>query len=133
MFKKIFLWGLSAGILSAAASLIYNRIYFFATEADFSKIVNTGSIIGTCIGSCILASAGFWALQKWLKHKGEIIFNFIFTILSFASVMGPIAGKLPLDIAFPELFPGLAVPMHFFPALAWYTLRPVFRKDAVLQ
>jgi hypothetical protein len=26
----------------------------------------------------------------------------------------------------PELFPGLAVPMIFFPALAWYTFKPLF-------
>jgi len=28
----------------------------------------------------------------------------------------------------PELFPGLVVPMLFFPALAWFTLKPLFIK-----
>jgi len=31
-----------------------------------------------------------------------------------------------LDVKTPELFPGLAVPMVFFPAMAWYTLKPLF-------
>ena len=132
MFKKIFFWGITAGVLSSIACIIYNRIYFFATEADFSKVVNIGSIAGTCIGGCLLAALGYWAMQKWLKAKGEIIFNFVFSILSFASVMGPISATLPLDISFPELFPGLAVPMHFFPALAWYTVRPLFMKNKSL-
>ncbi len=40
--------------------------------------------------------------------------------------MIPISVTLPLSIQFPELFPGLAVPMIFFPALAWYTVKPLF-------
>ena len=132
MFKKLFFWGICAGILSAIACIIYNRIYFFATEADFSKVINVGSISGSCIGGSLLAAIGYWVMQKWFKTKGEIIFNFTFSILSFASVMGPVSATLPLDIQFPELFPGLAVPMHFFPALAWFTLRPLFVKDKML-
>jgi hypothetical protein len=31
-----------------------------------------------------------------------------------------------LNIGSPELFPGLVVPMMFFPALAWLTIQPVF-------
>lgn len=129
MFKKYFFWAISAGLLSSLSSLIYNRIYFFATEADFSKIINTGSIIGSCIGASLLAAAGFWLTQKLFKAKGEFFFNLLFSILSFASLIGPLSIKLPLDIQFPELFPGLAIPMHFFPVLAWYTLRPLFMKE----
>ena len=54
--------------------------------------------------------------------------NFVFAILTFASILGPFATKLPLDVEMPELFPGLTVPMHFFPALAWFTLKPLFIK-----
>jgi hypothetical protein len=55
-----------------------------------------------------------------------VIFNFVFSIASFAMVIVPISISLPLDVLFPELFPGLAVPMLFFPALAWYTIVPLF-------
>jgi hypothetical protein len=24
------------------------------------------------------------------------------------------------------MFPGLVVPMHFFPAIVWYTIQPLF-------
>jgi hypothetical protein len=126
MYKRTFIHGLSSGILAAVAALIYNKIYFFATEADFSKVLNTGSLLGYSLGICIVATFISYGLTKWLKKKGGIVFNFLFTIISFACVMVPISISLPLDVKTPELFPGLAVPMVFFPALAWYTLNPLF-------
>jgi hypothetical protein len=128
MFKKIFFQGIVAGILAAVAAIIYNHIYFFATEVDFSKVVNKGTLLGANLFACMLAAIGYYGLKKWLKNKAEIIFNFAFAILSFASITYPIAAKLPLDILNPELFPGLTVPMHFFPALAWFTINPLFEK-----
>ena len=129
MFKRIFFYSITAGLLSALCCIIYNRIYFFATEADFSKVLNTGVLIGINMLACLVAGTGYWALTKWFRKTGEIIFNFAFSILSFASVIVPISVSLPLDVKTPELFPGLSVPMHFFPAVAWFTLRPLFIKE----
>ena len=126
MFKKIFYHSLFAGILASIAGLIYNRIYLFATLADFSKVLNTGSIIGLNIMVCIAAGMIYWALVKLLTKKGDILFGFLFSIISFACVMIPISISLPLKIQSPELFPGLAVPMVFFPAIAWFTVKPLF-------
>ena len=126
MFKRIFIHGLIASILAAIAAIIYNRIYFFATEADFSKVINYGSIIGLSVAICMIATFVNYGLVRWLGKKGEIVFNFLFSIISFACVMIPISISLPLDVKTPELFPGLAVPMVFFPAMAWYTLMPLF-------
>ena len=126
MFKRIFFHGLAAAVLSAIAAIIYNHVYIFATEADFSKIINYGSIIGLSLGVCIIATFLYFGLVLWLKKAAEIVFNFLFSIISFACVMIPISITLPLSIKTPELFPGLAVPMVFFPAMAWYTLKPLF-------
>ena len=126
MFKRIFFHGLAASVLTAIAAIVYNRIYFFATEADFSKVLNNGSIIGLSLMVCMLATFLYFGLAKWSAKKGEIVFNFLFSIVSFACLMVPISISLPLDIKTPELFPGLAVPMVFFPALSWYTLKPIF-------
>jgi hypothetical protein len=130
MYKKLFFHSLFAGIIAAIAAIIYTRIYFFATQVDFSKLLNTGSLIGLNIRICFVAGLLFWVSIKSLKKKGEIVFNFLFSILSFAAVIIPISLTLPLDIQFPELFPGLAVPMVFFPAIAWYTVRPLFAHAA---
>ena len=126
MFKRVFFLGIAASVFSAIAGIIYNRIYFFATEIDFSKILNTVSIIGMSLMMCLLISFLYWVLIYLLKSKGEIVFNFLLAILSFVMVIIPISISLPLQIKNPELFPGLAVPMVFFPALAWHTLRPLF-------
>ena len=131
MFKKIFFLGILSGIVAAIAAIIYNRIYFFATETDFSRILNAGSIIGLNVGFCVLICFLYWVLVYLLKRNGEIVFNFLFLILSFAMVIIPISISLPLDIKNPELFPGLAVPMVFFPALAWHTLRPLFKVNNI--
>ena len=129
MFKRYFYHGLIAGILAALAANIYNQIYFFATETDFSRVLGVGRIIGLNLLFCFLAAFLEWGLVSWLKKKGELVFNFLFSILSFALVILPISISLPLDLKSPELFPGLAVPMVFFPALAWYTLVPLFRNS----
>ncbi len=126
MFRKAFLHGLVAGILASAAGIIYNRIYFFATETDFSLVLNTGSIIGLNIMVCLLVGILYWVLIKLFSKRRDIIFNFLFSIISFACVMIPISISLPLKVQSPELFPGLAVPMVFFPAMAWYTVKPLF-------
>jgi hypothetical protein len=126
MFKRIFFHGLLAAALAAIAAIIYNRIYFFATEVDFSKVLGTPMIIGISVIICLLAAFLYWALLGWLRNKGEIVFNFLFSIISFACVIIPISITLPLNVEFPELFPGLAVPMIFFPAIAWYTVKPLF-------
>ena len=126
MYKRIFFHSLLSGILAALACIIYYRIYFFATEADFSKVMNTFSMTGYSIIICLIAGFIYWAIVKRIKRRGEIVFNFLFSILSFAAVIIPISVSLPLDIQFPELFPGLAVPMVFFPVIAWYTVQPLF-------
>ncbi len=126
MFRRIFFHGLMAALLSALAAIIYSRIYFFATETDFSKVLGLRRITGFSFLTCMMTVLLNYGIIRMLKKKGEIIFNFLFSILSFAAVMIPISVTLPLSVQLPELFPGLAVPMVFFPAIAWYTLNPLF-------
>ncbi|HEY4936759.1 MAG TPA: hypothetical protein VII44_09270 [Puia sp.] len=126
MFKRVFFHGMMASVLSAISAIIYKRIYFFANEADFSKVLDLRRLIGLSLLICLVAALLNYGLNRWLKKKGDIIFNFLFSILSFASVVIPISFTLPLNVQFPELFPGLAVPMVFFPAIAWYTVNPLF-------
>ena len=57
-------------------------------------------------------------LKGWL--------NVLIAALSFLSILGPLSMSLPLNIKFPEMFPGLAIPMHFFPALMFFGLFPFF-------
>jgi len=126
MFKKALLLGIVSGLLAGIAGLVYAKVYYSATEADFSAVASTIRIIASSLFGGVLAAIGYVSAIRLLKSKGEIVFNLIFSILSFASLLGPIAWRLPRDIGTPELFPGMVIPMHFFPALAWYTLKPLF-------
>jgi hypothetical protein len=126
MFKKDFIHGIIAGILASIAGIIYSRVYFFANEADFSALINLSSIIGLNISGGILIAASHAIFLKLIKKNGELVFSLILSVLSFALIVVPISISLPLTVKFPELFPGLAVPMLFFPAIAWFAINPVF-------
>jgi len=130
MFKRALLLGIVSGLLAGVAGAVYARVYYTINEADFSKVASIIRIFAASIFGGVLAAIGYTLLDKWLKNKGEIVFNFIFTLISFASLLAPIAVRLPRTIDTPELFPGLVIPMHFFPALAWYTLRPLFIRQS---
>ena len=117
-----------AGILAAVAANIYNQIYFFATEIDYSNIINVVSLFSLNLIASLLAGLLYWLLTALFKTKGAIIFNFVYSVGSFACVIIPIAITLPLSTPNPELFPGLTVPMVFFPVIAWMTIDPLFKK-----
>lgn len=132
MFKRTFLHAVLASILASLAGIIYNRIYYFSTEVDFTQVLNTGRIIALSVLTTMVAAFLKYFLIRLLKSRGEIVFNFFFSIVSFAAVIIPISVSLPLNVKSPELFPGLAVPMVFFPVVAWYTVNPFFRNDGLL-
>ena len=129
MLKRLLLLGVISGILAGIVALIYQKVYSSSVGADFSNVAKPVGIVISNVVGCLVAAFGYWILNKWLKGKTEIVFNFIFMILSFASMLPAFGAKLPLDVASPELFPGLVIPMHFFPALAWFTLEPLFIKN----
>lgn len=128
MTKAIFIQSLVAGILAAIAANIYNQIYFFATQIDYSNIINVWSLIALNLFVSLVAGILYWLLQTFFRIKGAIIFNFVYSIGSFACLIIPLAITLPLSTPFPELFPGLTVPMVFFPVIAWMTIDPLFKK-----
>jgi len=126
MFKKDFIHGIIAGILASIAGIIYSHVYFFANEADFSSLVNVYSITSLNVAAGMVIAATHAISVKFLKKNAELVFNLILSVLSFSLIVLPISISLPLNVQFPELFPGLAVPMMFFPAIAWFTLNPIF-------
>lgn len=129
MFKKHFYHGLTSGIMAALAAIIYSRIHFFATQADFSGIINPGTMISLNLVACLIISIGYFFFVSDHKKNRVLVFHLLISILSFAAIIIPISISLPLSVRNPELFPGLAVPMIFFPVLAWFTFKPLFLQD----
>jgi len=126
--RKLFLQGIIAGILAALGGIIYFNIYQNTLGTEFDKIINIRSIAGASIFGCMLMSIGYWLIERFQKENLAGVLNIVIALLSFASIVTPISMSLPLDIKNPELFPGLVVPMHFFPALAFLCIVPFFKK-----
>lgn len=129
--KKIFIHGVVAGIIATLASVIYSNLYQSTLGVSFDKIINIGSVFGACIFGCVLISVANLVLFKFKKENLQGILNVIVVLLSFVSIIGPISMTLPLDVEFPEMFPGLVIPMHFFPALAFFAIDPFFKQSSI--
>ena len=127
--KKLLIHGVVAGLLSGIAGIIYLNIYQEALGTDYNQIINLGSIMGSSLIGCMLMTLGYAALFKFEKQQLRAWLNILIAVLSFASILAPIGMSLPLNIEYPELFPGLVIPMHFFPALAFLTIYPFFNKQ----
>ena len=132
--KKIFIHGLVGGALAALASVIYFNLYQATLGAAFDSIINLGSIIGASMIGCMFMTIGEYLLIKFKKERFRGFLNLLIITLSFVSMISPIGMSLPLEIEAPELFPGLVIPMHFFPALAFFAIAPFFnQKNKIIQ
>jgi hypothetical protein len=129
MFKRSLALGIVSGLLAGLAAVIYAHVYHKTLGADFSRVAPTVRIVAASLFGGVLAAIGYWVFCRWWPTRGEIVFSLLFSLLSFLTLLAPFAAKLPLDLEAPELFPGMVIPMHFFPALAWFTLKPIFIRD----
>jgi hypothetical protein len=127
--KKSFYHGLAAGALAVIAAIIYNQVYQLVLGTDFSKILNPATLVSANIIGGIIISLGYFMFTKMVKRNTDVWFNAALTIFTFASLIIPISISLPLDITQPELFLGLAVPLHLFPQLFWLTSKPLFKDE----
>ncbi|SFW76902.1 hypothetical protein [Chitinophaga sancti] len=129
MLKKLLILAVVSGILAAVACLAYQKVYAESLDDGFTNIISRQKIFAACLGANIVAAIGYFLLSKVLKGYTEAIFNILFAVITIATIVYPIGYNLPLDIEMPQLFPGLAIPMHFFPVLGWMTLKPLFAKN----
>ena len=124
--KQVFIHGLLAGILAGLAAIAFNKVYCEALAVNFSKIINPVSLTASNVIGCMVASLGYFLFAKVVKNHTDTWFNVVFTLLTFATCVGPFKATLPLDIQGTEFFPGLVLPMHFFPQLFWLSVKPLF-------
>ena len=128
--KLLLCHGILSGVLASIAGIIYFELYQYLMLTAFDAVINWGSIIGASAFGCLLMTLGYWVLKKFNRERLIGWLNVMIAMLSFASIILAINTALPLDIEFPELFPGLTVPMHFFPALAFFAIYPFFQSKS---
>lgn len=131
MLIRFSLLAILSGLLSGLAAYLYGMVFQEALLVDYSAVVPTAAMFISSLIGTVLATAGFAGLMRITPKYGEIIFGFLFALVSFMSIAGVFAAQLPDsdDESFYYLIYGYAIPMHFFPYLAWYTLKPIFIKN----
>jgi hypothetical protein len=125
-WKQTLTMGIAASLLSSLASIIYLNIYKEALVVDFSKVAGISNIIAACSIGCLLMAVGYRLAIKWKGTKTIGWLNIAFSLVSFATIAGVMGFNLPMDTESPELFPGMIIPMHFFPVLSILTIYPFF-------
>ncbi len=125
-WKQTFIIGIISSLLSSISSLLYMKIYSISLFVDFTKVLGITNIISSTIFGCFIMVIGYKYFIRWKGLKSIAWLNLIYCILSFVSIIGVFGFNLPLEIEFPELFPGLAIPMHFFPLLSLLAIFPFF-------
>lgn len=126
-WKQTFIMGITASLLSSLASIIYLNIYITALIVDFSKVAGISNIVAACSIGCLLMAVAYKLALKWKGTKTIGWLNILFSIISFATIAGVFGFNLPMDTESPELFPGMIIPMHFFPVLSIITIFPFFK------
>ena len=76
MLKRLLLLGAVSGTLAGIACLVYQKAYASSLGADFSKIAKPAGIMISCIVGWLLAALGYSLLNRFLKNKTEVVFNF---------------------------------------------------------
>lgn len=115
--KRTIILGTISSLFSIILCLIYNEIYSKAFDVDFSSVLTIFAVIISNFLGCYLMAFSYFLIVKWNRVKLLGILNILIVILSFVSILGVFGFQLPMEIESPELFPGLAIPMHFFPVL----------------
>lgn len=126
MFRKYFFNGLAAGLFSGTAAFFYYKVYIISLEISYTGIVSPTTIVSASLFAGMLIAWLSYALDQ--AFKKPVLTNFLLTTGTVVSLIIPFMISLPLDVAHPELFPGLVVPIQLFPVLGWFMFNPLFRK-----
>ena len=130
--NKHFVHGVLAAVVSSAMGVTYLFIYERMSLISFSQVINIGTITGASVAGCTLMAIAYFGLEKSNIRSLKGWINLVIIALSFFSIFVPLLHNLPLDIDSPELFPCLAVPMHFFPAISFLALDSLFVNQPTL-
>ncbi len=125
-WKQSFTVGIISALLSSIACIIYAKIYSEAFYVNFWALVGFGNMSAASAIGTLLMAIGYKLAIQWKGIKTVGWLNILYCVISFASIAGVLGFNLPLEIESPEMFPGLVIPMHFFPLLSFLVILPFF-------
>ena len=122
---------LVAGIFSACVALVFGVTYEKATAIEGAQLESLREAIPILhlfiapIIVCLIASLGYYLLQKLGPKWGPFIFYFLFATVSIITSFG-IFSVYNLHEEIQYTIYGYAMPMHYFPFLSWVAFKPLF-------
>jgi hypothetical protein len=133
MFKKIFLLAIVSGLMASLVSIVY--VSGYKTLVDFSEIASYVNIFSYNFLFAMIACFLFFGISSVLKNKSiaTFLFNAILSMLSIGLVFYVLKTEDPTfknedAELMKDFFKGFLMPMLFFPALSWFTFKPLFIK-----
>lgn len=133
MFKKTFLLAVVSGLMASLVSIVY--VSGYKTLVDFSEIASYANIFSYNFLFAMIACFLFFGISSVLKNKSiaTFLFNALLSLLSIGLVFYVLKAEDPTfknedAELMKDFFKGFLMPMLFFPALSWFTFKPLFIK-----
>ncbi len=133
MFKRIFLLCVSAGLFSALVSFVYVSFYK-GIIVDFTEAAGVKQLLSYNILFAMVACFINFGLSKAIRKEkiASFIFNFILSSISIGLVFYVLKMDDPTfknedAELMKDFFKGFLMPMLFFPALSWFSFKPLFQ------
>ena len=138
MFKNIFFTGLTAGVFGTIISVAYFFVFKYSPlEVDFSEKASFSYLLGFNMMIGMITCFVYFAITKLIKKEG--IASFIVGFLLSGAAIG-LALKFMFTVdtqlvfknenaeLYKDFYYFILAPISFFPALSWFTFKPLFIK-----
>lgn len=109
-------------VFIATTSLLLALLYYFSFTLilfDFSSILPIWKLVSTYFFISLLVTFCFVYFIKISNRKNLWVFNLIFSVISFFSVIYPFQAKVFHQ--YEDFFPAFVIPLHFILPLFWLT------------
>ena len=134
MLKSRIIHSLVAGSFAACVTIVFGMVFEKATAIEGAQLESLRKAIPMLhlllapIVACLLASLGYYLLQKLVSKWGIFLFYFLFASISIITSFG-IFSVYNLHEEIQYTIYGYAMPMHYFPFLSWTAFKPLFFSD----
>lgn len=138
MFKNVFFTGLTAGVFGTIISVAYFFVFKYSPlEVDFSEKASFSYLLGFNMMIGMITCFVYFAITKLIKKEG--IASFIVGFLLSGAAIG-LALKFMFTVdtqlvfknenaeLYKDFYYFILAPISFFPALSWFTFKPLFIK-----
>lgn len=131
MFARVFSLGIISSLFATLVSTVYTSFYTNVI-VDFTEVAGVFNILAYNVMIGTFASILFFGIGRIITNKAvaTFLFNLLLSGVSIALVFYVLKSNDPTfknedAELMKDFFKGFLMPMLFFPALSWFTLKPL--------